>query len=167
MQFIVRKMQVCEYPLLDHFLYGAIYVPKGEAPPPREIIRKPELQVYVAGFGLEKLDHALVAEVEKDIVGAVWVRDMRDYGHVADGVPSFAISVDEPYRGKGIGKALMQAMLSRLRGLGGEKASLAVQKANYAVNLYKSVGFEIVDENVQEYIMVCSLNPDRHNGRNI
>lgn len=37
------------------------------------------------------------------------------------------------------------------------KASLAVQKANYAVRMYKEVGFEIIDENDEEYIMVCYL----------
>ena len=34
-------------------------------------------------------------------------------------------------------------------------ASLAVQKANYAVKMYENVGFKTVDENDEEYIMVC------------
>ena len=38
-----------------------------------------------------------------------------------------------------------------------KKTSLAVQKQNYAVRMYKNVGFEIVDENAEEYIMVCQL----------
>lgn len=33
-------------------------------------------------------------------------------------------------------------------------ASLAVQKANAAFRLYSNLGFEIVDENEEEYIMV-------------
>ena len=40
---------------------------------------------------------------------------------------------------------------------GYEQASLAVQKANYAVKMYKNVGFKTVDENTEEYIMVCEL----------
>ena len=40
---------------------------------------------------------------------------------------------------------------------GFRRASLAVQKANYAVKLYKRVGFRTVAENEQEYIMVCEL----------
>jgi hypothetical protein len=32
-----------------------------------------------------------------------------------------------------------------------------VQKANYAVRMYKNVGFEIVDENDEEYIMLYTL----------
>ena len=49
---------------------------------------------------------------------------------------------------------LMYEMLNLLRKSGYKKASLAVQKANYAVKMYKKVGFEIVDENEEEYIMV-------------
>ena len=40
---------------------------------------------------------------------------------------------------------------------GHEQASLAVQKANYAVKMYEKVGFEVVDENDEEFIMVCNL----------
>ena len=38
-----------------------------------------------------------------------------------------------------------------------ERASLAVQKANYAVRMYEKVGFRTVDENDEEFIMVCEL----------
>ena len=36
-----------------------------------------------------------------------------------------------------------------------KRASLAVQKANYAVKMYRKVGFEIVGENAEEYIMTA------------
>ena len=51
----------------------------------------------------------------------------------------------------------MVKMLELLRQQGFEKASLAVQKANYAVKMYKNVGFRTVDENAEEFIMVCEL----------
>jgi ribosomal protein S18 acetylase RimI-like enzyme len=51
----------------------------------------------------------------------------------------------------------MENMLALLKEKGYERASLAVQKANYAVRMYEKVGFKIVDENVEEYIMVCEL----------
>ena len=72
-------------------------------------------------------------------------------------LPSFAISLYKEYRGQGIGTALMKRMLVELKERGYEKTSLAVQKANYAVRMYHNVGFEIVDENEEEYIMVCEL----------
>ena len=52
---------------------------------------------------------------------------------------------------------MMREMLKLLREQGYKKASLAVQKANYAVRMYETVGFRIVDENDEEFIMVCEL----------
>jgi len=51
----------------------------------------------------------------------------------------------------------MKKMLAELHNCGYKKTSLAVQKQNYAVRMYKNLGFEIVDENEEEYIMVCQL----------
>lgn len=157
MNINIREIKSNEYKLLDDFLYEAIFIPKGVAAPPREIIGTPELQVYVQDFGTQEGDICFVAEVDGNIVGAVWVRIMEDYGHVEDGVPSFAISLYKEYRGHGIGTIMMKQMLEELKERGFQKTSLAVQKANYAVKMYKKVGFEIVDENEEEYIMVCVL----------
>lgn len=161
MNYNIRKIHKNEYYLLDDFIYEAIFIPEGVTPPPKSIIYQPDLQVYIEGFGTEKDDICFVAEIDGKIVGAVWVRDMIDYGHIADGVPSFAISLYKEYRNFGIGTKLMTAMLDELRSKGYERASLAVQKANYAVKMYKKVGFEIFDENDEEYIMVCNLKSSR------
>ena len=143
--------------MLDTFLYEAIFIPEGVEAPPMEIINQPELQVYVDGFGTKAGDICFVAETDGVIVGAVWVRIMDDYGHVDNETPSFAISLLKEYRGNGIGTEMMKCMLVELKDKGYKKTSLAVQKQNYAVKMYKSVGFEIVDENEEEYIMVCQL----------
>ena len=82
---------------------------------------------------------------------------MDDYGHIDNDTPSFAISLYKAYRGFGIGTALMREMLRVLKDRGYRQASLAVQKANYAVSMYQRAGFEIVDENEEEYIMICRL----------
>lgn len=157
MTYIIRKIEENEYRLLEDFIYEAIFIPEGVTAPPRSIINQPDLQVYIKNFGSEEDDICFVAETEEKVVGAVWVRDMNDYGHIADGVPSFAISLYKPYRNFGIGTRLMTTMLSELRGRGCKKASLAVQKANYAVKMYKNLGFRVIDENEEEYIMVCDL----------
>lgn len=157
MNYTIRELKDTEYPLLNDFLYEAIFIPQGVEPPPKSIINNAELQVYVKDFGKKPDDRCLVAEADGKIVGAVWVRIMEDYGHVDDDTPSFAISLYKDYRGHGIGTALMEKMLELLRESGYRKASLAVQKENYAVRMYKKVGFEIIDENDEEYIMVCKL----------
>lgn len=158
MNFTIRSIQKQEYPLLNHFLYEAIFIPDGAAPPPRSIITSPELQIYVERFGELQDDYGLVAEVGDKIAGAVWVRIMNDYGHIDDKTPSLAISLYQEYRRLGLGTAMLKEMLVHLKEHGYERVSLSVQKANYAMKLYQKAGFEIVHENKEEYIMVCRLN---------
>ena len=157
MDYIIREINEEEIKLLDRFLYLAIYVHKGEVPPPFGIIYKPELQVYVKNLGKEDDDHILIAEADDKIVGAVWVRIMDDYGHIDDETPSLIISVEKEYRGKGIGRSLLSSMLSLLSKCGYKAVSLSCQKENYAVSLYKSLGFEIIKDIDEEYIMRKNL----------
>ena len=157
MDDMIRKMKKTEYPLLNDFLYEAIHIPQDAEAPPRSIINIHELQVYVEQFGRGRADYALAAEVDSKIVGAVWVRIMNDYGHIDEKTPSLAISLYKPYRGLGIGTALMEAMLSLLKGKGYESVSLSVQQANAAVRMYQRLGFQIFDENEEEYLMVKEL----------
>ena len=151
---LIRHLRENEKELLRDFLYEAIFIPEGVTPPPREIIEQPELRIYYENFGTGKADYCLVAEDDGRVVGAVWTRIMDDYGHVDDETPSFAISLYKEYRGQGIGTKLMTGMLEELKRNGYTRASLAVQKANYAVKMYEKVGFKTVDENDEEYIMV-------------
>ena len=157
MNYSIRELRQGENKVLDTFLYEAIFIPEGVPVPSKDIINQPELQVYVKDFGRNKGDLCLVAEVNDEIVGAVWVRIMNDYGHIDDETPSFAISLLKEYRNYGIGTELMKQMLMKLKMQGYKQASLAVQKMNYAVHMYQKVGFEMVDENGEEYIMICRL----------
>ena len=154
---MIRKLMTEESALLKDFLYEAIFIPEGVEAPPRDIVERPELRIYYDDFGTGPADHCLVAETDGRVVGAVWTRIMQDYGDVDDETPSFAISLLPEYRGQGIGTRLMREMLSLLKEHGFRQASLAVQKANYAASMYKHVGFETIDENAEEYIMVCRL----------
>ena len=156
-EYVIRGLREGETDLLKVFLYEAIFIPEGVEPPAGDIVEKPELRVYTDDFGTRKGDNCLVAESGGRVVGAVWTRIMNDYGHVDDATPSFAISLLREYRNQGIGTQLMVEMLERLKQQGYERASLAVQKANYAVRMYRDVGFTVVGENEEEYIMVCKL----------
>ncbi len=153
----IRNMYEREYPLLKDFLYEAIYIPKGVIPPPKSVVETPELQVYIADFGKQKHDKAMVAEMQGKVIGAVWARIMQDYGHIDDDTPSLSISVYKQYRGQGIGTALLTKMLYGLKEAGYKQVSLSVQKANDAVRLYQRFGFETVGENTEEYIMKKQL----------
>ena len=125
----IRKLRQEEIHILDEFLYEAIFIPEGTKAPPKEIIKEPELQVYVADFGEKKDDICYVAEISGKIAGAIWCRIMDDYGHV----------------------------LTALKQQGYPQVSLSVQKANYAARMYEKLGFEIVEDKEEEYIMVHRL----------
>ena len=155
--FLIRKLCVEEFDILKDFLYEAIFIPQGVQAPARDIVERPELRIYYEDFGSRPGDYCLASETKGHVVGAVWTRIMDDYGHVDDETPSFAISLLPEYRKQGIGTRLMKEMLSQLKEYGYRQASLAVQKANYAVGMYKNVGFEIIGENEEEFIMVCKL----------
>ncbi len=154
MEYRIRPLRPDETGLLSDFLYEAIFLPEGCPAPPRSILESPELQVYLKHWGKPD-DHCLVAEWGDSVVGAVWTRMMHDYGHVDDETPSFVISLLAPYRHRGIGTALMRAMLLLLKEQGYRQASLSVQKANYAVRMYQTVGFQIIGEREEEFLMLC------------
>ncbi len=157
----IRDMKRSEYPLLEIFLYEAIFQKEGEVLLPRDIIKKPELQVYIESFG-NPSDLCLVAEDDTGIIGCVWTRiiagSVRGYGYIDDQTPEFAISVLKHARRKGIRTALMIAMLQRLDKHGYKRTSLAVQKDNFAVKMYEKVGFKIIDERNEDYLMIVDFS---------
>lgn len=154
MNFLIREIDKTEIPVLKDFLYDAIFLPEGAPPPPRDIIYTPELWVYVSRFGQLVHDRAFVAELDGNIVGAVWCRVMDDYGHIDDDTPSLAISVKKGYRNIGIGALLLDKMLSHLIEKGYHAVSLSVQKANFAVQMYERAGFEVFEDKGEEYVML-------------
>ena len=160
MQYSIRPIEAQEVPQLESFLYEAIFQPDEENLVPRTVLKQPELRAYIEAFG-KKDDHCLVALVDDKIIGAVWTRilaeGVRGFGNLDDTTPEFAISLYKQCRGLGIGTKLMEQMCNHLREKGYAKASLAVQKANYAVKMYRKAGFTVVGENQQEYIMAINL----------
>lgn len=157
MEYIIREMKQSEYPLLDDFLYEAIFQRDETNLAPKTIIERPELQVYIEDFGKGKDDYCLCAEVDEKTVGAVWVRNIKGYGSIDDITPEFAISLYKNFRGYGMGTTMMKEMLGYLKNAGYYKTSLSVQKDNYALKMYLSIGFQIIDENTEEYIMAYYL----------
>ena len=125
---------------------------------PRSVIYEPELWCTIDSFGQDKDDFCFVVEADKKIVGAVWVRTSKQYGHIDDKTPCFSISLHPEYRNQGIGTELMKKMIKFLTEKGYKRGSLSVQKENYAVRLYSKLGFKTVKENNGEYIMVKELN---------
>jgi ribosomal protein S18 acetylase RimI-like enzyme len=129
-------------------LYEAIYVDRGAAPPPREILSRPEIRRYLQDWG-QPHDWGFVAvdPATSNPIGAVWLRlligDQKGYGYVDDATPELAMAVVAEFRGKGIGTRLLSHLLqtteSRYKSL-----SLSVSPDNPASRLYNRLGFEQV-----------------------
>ena len=155
---MIRPIKTAEIPLLADFLYHAIFVPQGLEAPAREILEQPDLQIYIEDFGQKTGDLAYVAEKGRQIVGAVWVRFIKDYGYLNDQTPSLSISLLPDYRGQGIGGQLMQTILSALKREGYQQVSLSVSKDNPAFRFYQRLGFQLIKERETDYLMVYDLD---------
>ena len=155
----IRPLKQEEIPLLEEFLYQAIFIPSGLEPLPRSILKEPDLDIYIyiKDFGQQPDDWALAAEVDGRLVGAVWVRIMKDYGYYDDQTPSLSISFLPEFRGQGLGQQLMTAMLDLLKAKDYPSVSLSVSKDNPALRFYQRLGFVTVEEREDDYLMLCRL----------
>ncbi|MDQ6623311.1 MAG: GNAT family N-acetyltransferase, partial [Verrucomicrobiota bacterium] len=115
MDYEIRPLAPQDEPILWKMLYHAVHTGAGE-PPPREIVRKPELARYVEGWGRAG-DRGFVAydAADQSIIGAAWLRmpqgQHKGYGYVDDATPELAFAVAPEHRKRGIGSALLTQLV--------------------------------------------------------
>jgi ribosomal protein S18 acetylase RimI-like enzyme len=161
MDFFIRPLTKADEPFLWEMLYQALFVPPGHPPFPRELVRRPEISVYVDGWGRED-DLGVVAfhAGMQEPIGAAWVRLLtggkRGYGWVDDQTPELTIAVLPEHRGNGIGTQLLSQLLelahTRCRAF-----SLSVSRENPARRLYERAGFETVTRDEHSLTMKKDL----------
>jgi ribosomal protein S18 acetylase RimI-like enzyme len=129
--------------------------------------RKPDagpgpVQLYVKAWG-RRGDTAMIAVLEGFPVGAAWYRLFKagapGYGFVDEQTPELAVAVVPNARGKGVGSALISALVDRARNDGFSALSLSVDKHNMgAIGLYEHMGFERVQEHGDSLTMRVLLS---------
>ena len=106
--------------------------------------------------------HYLVARMGQRIVGYIGMWFVIDEGHITN------VAVHPDFRGKGVGRQLMQAAMDLARLQGGVRITLEVRVSNYvAQGLYTSLGYKKVgvrrgyytDNGEDAYIMVWGEMP--------
>jgi ribosomal protein S18 acetylase RimI-like enzyme len=158
---IIRGASKLDEPFLWEMLYHSLYVPKGVPPFGRDVVRRPEIAMYVEGWGRSG-DLGLIAiDSNSDTpVGAVWVRlfrsSERGYGYVDADIPELGIAVLPEYRGCGVGSALLNRVLE-IAGTVYSAVSLSVSIDNPAQRLYERLGFETVEMRGKSIMMVKHL----------
>ena len=145
---------------LEEMLYEAIYIPQNQKPLPKEIVFNPELYKYIQNWGRDG-DLGFITLQYKEMVGAIWVRFFsqknKGYGYISEEIPELCMAVKKEYQSQGIGSKLMKKMIEELKNRKVEGISISVDKRNRAFNFYKRMGFYIVSQNKDDYLMKIDL----------
>lgn len=146
--------------LLAEMLVEAINWPADRAWPKEQILGDPRNARYVSDwqrdtdFGVIAVGGPAPGEFTADDddpgspFGAAWVRylpaDDPGYGFVDAETPELTMAMRRPWRGRGIGRALLRRLLSDAAERGIGRISLSVEPGNRAQELYASEGFVVV-----------------------
>ncbi|WP_062517990.1 GNAT family N-acetyltransferase [Demequina gelatinilytica] len=129
------------------------------------VLAHPHVSAYAAEWGSRAGDLALVAVDDAGSpVGAGWWRFAEPgrpgYGYVAADIPELGLGVSRSHRGRGIGSALLDALVARARETGLRGLSLSVEDGNDgARRLYVRSGFVTVGRSGEADTMVLDLAP--------
>jgi GNAT superfamily N-acetyltransferase len=128
---------------------------------PSEIAEIPILLRYLDDWMRESDLGVVATDRDGAPIGACWLRFFTEaepgYGFVSEDIPEIAIGIEDKWRGKGVGRALLRALADRARAAGITKLCLAVEQDNFAANLYRSEGFVDVRSGDGDFVMVKTL----------
>ena len=65
----IRPLKPEGIPLLEEFLYQAIFIPQGLEPLPRSILKEPDLEMYIKDFGQQLMTAMLDLLKSKGYLG--------------------------------------------------------------------------------------------------
>ena len=148
MNLELRPLAAADEPLLQEYLYLALFVPEGSPPLPREIVREPAVARYLRNWGRPGDRGLLAMDSSRGCdLGAAWLRlwpvGDEGYGFVDYDTSELTMAVRPEYRGRGVGSSLLLRVLAEMDHLHGA-VSLSVSDANTAIRLYRRHGFEPV-----------------------
>ena len=159
----MRPATANDLPFLRQVCYeAAFWNLDGERPDFDTALADPQIGHYVDGFRRPG-DFGLIAETEdREPLGAAWFRFFTEeqpaYGFVAADVPEITIAVIPAWRGQGLGRRLLEELLSCAHEAGLGRVSLSVSRANPALRLYRRLGFVRVSSEGGSDTMVVNLS---------
>jgi ribosomal protein S18 acetylase RimI-like enzyme len=112
------------------------------------LLLNPTIALYLEEWGRPG-DAGAIAESENaKPLGAAWYRqfakNQHGYGFISPEIPELSVGVAPEHRGRGIGTALLEALVERAQQEGAPALSLSVEEDNPALRLYERLGFRRV-----------------------
>lgn len=158
----VRPATASDLPFLKAMLREAAAGPPVRPRQPlSEVLAVPQTARYVEHWGRPG-DRGRIAHLNPHApVGAAWYRLFTaarpGYGFVAADVPELAVGVSDDARGKGVGTALLTALVEDAISEGHLALSLSVALDNLALRLYERLGFVAVDDDGTHQTMCLQI----------
>ena len=137
---LIRPARQDDLDLLWEFLTMAAYEPSVEAAKAVSFVA-----THLTGWHRAS-DFGFVAEIDGVAAGAAWARHIPAEDnpfHIDDRSPVVTIAVRDGARGKGIGEALLRALIDEATARD-VRLSLDVRETNPAMRLYERLGFRRV-----------------------
>lgn len=165
---LLRLATAEDFPALTAALLEAVNWDGGVRFTGQQLLADPRLAHYVTDwprptdFGIVATEHGVGVSRASEVLGATWCRlfDAADpgYGYLADDIPELTIGVMPAHRGRGVGSALLVALIKEATVRGYRAISLSVEDGNRARLLYERVGFDAVGRNGGSDTMRLQLN---------
>jgi GNAT superfamily N-acetyltransferase len=123
-----------------------------------------QLRSYVSGWPRDHDVGVVAIDDRASRIGAAWARTFTaaepGYGYVGDDVPEISMAVDPRWRGQGVGRRLLRALIEMAQEGGWRAISLSVEDGNRARQLYLAAGFTTVGRSGTSETMVLDLQRD-------
>ena len=141
-------------------MYDAIYVPENENPLPLSIIENPLISKYIEEWG-RKGDFGIIYKINVNKIGAVWIRffysSNKGFGFISESIPELSMAIKKEYRNQGLGSEMLKRFLAMCRERGIRNISISVDKRNKAFYFYKRIGFKVISENKEDFLMKIEI----------
>jgi ribosomal protein S18 acetylase RimI-like enzyme len=161
LRFRVREGELADLGVIEEMLEAAL---NWDSSAPRRSLAElyavdATVPRYLAEWGRAGDASVIAVASSGYCIGAAWYRlfsaEQPGFGFVDASTPELSIAVARPYRGRGVGSALLAALLAAAAERGHPRLSLTVAIGNPAQRLYRRHGFVDVATRKADLLMVA------------